>query len=283
MNLAIDAGGTNLRAEIWDKELLITYINAKSSEIGLCLWIEKILKEYKNIKTIGIAYAGQVENGFILASPNIDIDEEDIKKYIESHYEVSLKIENDLSCAVLAEAKVHNSSNICALSIGTGLGLGSMESGRLIRGSHNMAAEIGHIPYKDAPFSCGCGRSNCIELFASGSAIKKWVAHYAPEYESIFASKVTLENLKNSQDEKILPMFEEALVYSAAIVITLFNPEVLVLGGGIMLSNTYLKEIITRNIDKYALSEALKDVKICISTIDDAPLQGALLLKDYNG
>ena len=282
MKLFIDIGGTHLRSEIHGLKDIV-YEKLPSSDHDLIHFIEKCLTSYPDICFIGISYAGQVYNGEILSSPNITVSETKIKDHFESRYPLRLEIDNDLNCAVMAEAESLREENIAALYVGTGLGSAVIDQGKLIRGYRNQAFELGHIPYREAPFLCGCGKNNCIELFASGSAIKKWVAHYAPEYESIFASKVTLENLKNSQDEKILPMFEEALVYSAAIVITLFNPEVLVLGGGIMLSNTYLKEIITRNIDKYALSEALKDVKICISTIDDAPLQGALLLKDYNG
>ena len=172
---------------------------------------------------------------------------------------------------------MHKSSNLCALYIGTGLGLGIIESGRALHGVHNMASELGHIPYKEAPFSCGCGRSNCIELFASGSGMKKWANHYK------LTTKLTLGAL-NKCDDKVIPqMFEKALLYAAGISITLFNPEVLVLGGGIIMSNTYLKDIINEHIDDYALPQALKDVKICLSNLDNAPLKGALLLKDYNG
>jgi glucokinase len=276
MNLAIDAGGTHLRAEIWDKSLHLASLKSNSGEIGLYSWIELILKEYKNISSIGISYAGQVEDGRIISSPNIIIDEYEIKDAVESHHNVSLKIENDLTCAVLAESQIYKSTNICAVYVGTGLGLGVIESGKTLRGAHNMAAEIGHIPYKDAPFSCGCGRYNCLELFASGSGIQKWINHYALSCEA------TLQNLKKCKNQDIIGMFEEALLCAVGTSITIFNPEVLVLGGGIIKSNTYLKDIINEQINKYALPQALRDVKICLSTIDNAPLRGALLLRDFN-
>ena len=277
MNLAVDVGGTNLRAEVYKELACVDSLNAKSSEIGLCSWIESILEKYKEIKTIGIAYAGQVEDGYIISAPNIDIDKKDIKNYFESKYDVSLKIENDLTCAVIAEAKLHESENISALYVGTGLGLGVVESAKVLRGSHNMAAELGHIPYKEAPFSCGCGRFNCLELYSSGSGLQKWVKYKA------LTCKSTLDDLKSSQNRDIVDMFEEALLYAVGNVISIFNPEVLVLGGGIISSNPYLLDFINQHVDKYALPGALKNVKICISSIDDAPLRGALLLKDYNG
>ncbi len=277
MNLAIDAGGTHLRAEIWDNTKQITSLNSKSSEIGLYAWIVSILKEYKSIKTVGIAYAGQVEDGRIISSPNINIDQYEIKKAIESEFDVSLKIENDLTCAVLAESHVHKSENICALYVGTGLGLGVIESNKVIRGAHNMAAEIGHIPYKESPLTCGCGRNNCVELYCSGSGIKKWIDYYNIDSEG------TLENLSQCDDKNIVETFENALSHAAGVCVTLFNPEILVLGGGIITTNVYLKDIITTQISNYALPQALKSLKICLSSVDNAPIKGALLLKDYHG
>lgn len=276
MNLAIDAGGTHLRAEIWTEDKLSTSLHAKSDEIGLYAWIVSILEEYKDVKTIGIAYAGQVEEGKIISSPNIHIEQYEIKKLIESEFDVSLKIENDLTCAVLAESHLHKSDNICALYVGTGLGLGVIESGKIVRGAHNMAAEIGHIPYKQSPLTCGCGRSNCIELFASGSAIKKWISYYKLDCES------TLKGLSECDDKNILKEFESALIYAAGTTLSLFNPEVLVLGGGIVVSNPYLKDIILTQVDSYALPQALDGLNICLSTIENAPIKGALLLKDHD-
>ncbi|WP_373070986.1 ROK family protein [Sulfurimonas sp.] len=276
MNLAIDAGGTNLRAQIWNKDKVVKSLSAKSSETGLYTWIVSILNEFTDIKTVGIAYAGQVEDGKIISAPNIEIDKHEIKQAIESEFDLSLKIENDLTCAVLAESNAHKSENICALYVGTGLGLGVIESGKILRGKHNIAAEIGHIPYKKSPLECGCGRDNCIELYASGSGLKKWIKHLDLNCD------VTLENLKKSNKE-LLNEFEEALKHAVGVAVTLFNPEILVLGGSVITQNHYLKDIIINQIENYALPQALKDLKICISDLEDAPLQGALLLKDYNG
>lgn len=276
MNLAIDAGGTNFRAQIWDRDKHIKSLMAKSSDIGLYAWIVSILNDFTDIKTIGIAYAGQVEEGGIISAPNIDIDKYEIKNAIESEFDVSLKIENDLTCAVLAESNTNNSSNICALYVGTGIGLGVIEAGRIIKGSHNMAAEIGHIPYKKTPLLCGCGRDNCLELFASGSGLKKWTEFYKLDCEP------TIDSL-GKQNPEIIKEFEEALLHAVGVSITLFNPEVLVLGGSVITQNHHLKDIIIKQIDNYALSQALKSIKIDISDLEDAPIKGALLLKDYNG
>lgn len=277
MNLGIDAGGTHLRAEIWQEDTLLAKREEKSSQVRLCDWIERLLFEYKEIKNVGISYAGQVKDGFIYSSPNIGVDCHNIKERIEQKFGVKLFIDNDLNCAVLAEADEFKTENICALYVGTGLGLGVIERGRVLRGAHNVATELGHIPYKKTSFTCGCGRNNCLELFASGSGIAKRIA------AKNLSCKATLEALKAIGEDEIIESFQEALLFGAGSVLTLFNPQVLVLGGGVIEANPYLEEFILKNISSYALSNSLKDVKICKSRLKDAPLKGALLLKDYHG
>lgn len=277
MNLAIDAGGTNYRAEISDNAGVLKSLSIKSAEIGLAHWIEMILKEQAGIKYIYIAYAGQVKDGVIISAPNIKIDKYDIKHYFEKKFDVELFIENDLSCAVLAEAKHFNSEDICALYVGTGIGLGVMSGSKLIRGHKGVATEIGHIPYKDTPFKCGCGKSNCLELFASGSGVMKFKKHNAID------SSLRLTELKKSEklDEKrIYDEFEIALLYAVGSVITLFNPEILVLGGGIVSADKDLIKRITSRVKDFAMPITLKDVKIVETQMQSAPLKGALLLKD---
>jgi len=275
MTLAIDAGGTYLRGEIYSADGLLKKFKEKSSTIGLAFWIEAILKENTDIKVICISYAGQVKDGVILFAPNIKIDIPEIKSYFENKYELKLFIENDLNCAVLAESNFLNEEDICAIYVGTGLGLGVISSSKLITGFSGVATELGHIPYKETPFKCGCGKNNCIELFASGSALKNW-----KKYQNI-ESKLTLQELKsNIESNKIYEEFEKALLYAIATAITLFNPKIVVLGGGIIDSNPQLKSIISTKIVSYTMPIALKNVKIINTKLKDASLMGALMLKD---
>lgn len=274
MTLVIDAGGTYFRAEIYSQDLLVKKLNEKSSAIGLASWIESIIKEYKNIKTICISYAGQVKDGVIISAPNIKIDIHEIKNYFKEKHDINLFIENDLNCAVLAESAYLKEDNVCAIYVGTGLGLGVISSGNLITGFSGVATELGHIPYKEAPFICGCGKNNCIELFASGSALDK-----CKRYKNIDA-QLTLQELKESLDfSEIYLEFEKALLYAISTAITLFNPKVVVLGGGIIESNPQLESIISSEIKNYVMPVALDGVKIIKSKIKNAPIMGALMLK----
>jgi len=277
MQLGINIGGTYLRYELRVDGKTVEKASLKSAEVGLCYFLEMFLKKEKRIATVFISYAGQIQEGVILASPNIAIDKHEIKAYIEAKYSVNLFIENDLNCAVLAEAKVYNTEDICAIYMGTGLGLGVISSSKLLRGSENIATELGHIPYKKSPFKCNCGKENCIELFCSGSGLLRWKKYFE------LNSKLSLKELHQSEDEKakaIYSTFVEALLYAAGTVITLFNPEVLVLGGGLITNNNELLEVVREKIEEYALPLALQNSKITISNLEDASLEGAFLLKD---
>ena len=105
-----------------------------------------------------------------------------------------------------------------------------------------MATEIGHIPYKKAPFLCGCGRNNCLELYASGSGIAKWMEHKK------LLCAASLHELERTGEKEIVEMFHEALFSALGTTLTLFNPQVLVLGGGIIDANPYLENLILENI-----------------------------------
>ena len=270
MILAVDAGGTYLRGELYSGDVLQKEFKGETAHTGLSEWIELILENQKNIKTVCVSFAGQVKDGVILSSPNIAEDRRDIKKYFESKFSVEFFIQNDLNCAVLAEAEYFKSDNICAVYVGTGLGLGVVSSSTLITGADGIATELGHIPYRESPFVCGCGKKNCMELFTSGTALKHWKHYYDLD------ENLTLQELKK-MDHIIYTEFEKALLVAASTIVTLFNPEILVFGGGIIQSNSYLVEMIKNNIGRFAMPLSLKNLKIMQTELKNAPIKGAVL------
>jgi len=277
--LFIDIGGTHIRSEIVSEEYTAEDM-VSSHEVGLLSYIDKQATLHPDISFIGISYAGQVNNGMITASPNIHIDEYDIASVVQSRYGIPLVIDNDLNCAVRAESAYWQSGNIAALFVGTGIGAAVIDHGVLVKGSRNMAYEIGHIPYQEAPFLCGCGRSNCIELFASGSGMKKWLKYCGSDHE------LDLNRLKNSDIEGerlIASRFEEAFLHAAGVLVTLANPEILVLGGGVIEQNPYLGTLLEEKLKRYALSALLEGLRVEMSVLKNAPLEGAKLLETPNG
>lgn len=277
--LFIDIGGTYIRSELIDNDH--TYCETVSSEqTGLLHYIDAMLFRFKDIEFIGISFAGQVENGEILSAPNIDIDCYELETTVKKRYGIDLILENDLNCAVLAEADYWNTDSIAVISVGTGIGAAVIDQGKLVRGNHNAAFEVGHIPYKIAPFACGCGRSNCIEIYASGSGISKWM-----KYEKI-ETELDLERFKTSSscaERSIAVEFETALLHACGIVVTLANPKILVLGGGIINKNPYLITSIRDHLQEYALSIACDGLRIEQSMLQNPSLMGAKMLEKRRG
>jgi len=160
--LAIDVGGTWLRYElVGEDEVSGKFPSKKEPFLD---FVTSMLRRYPHINTIALSFAGQVHNGVILSAPNIDVKEPKLKDFVETNFGVSLILENDLNCAALAESVYWNEKELVALYSGTGLGGGLIVDGKILHGCSNLAGEIGHIPYKKAPFECGCGKDNCLEL-----------------------------------------------------------------------------------------------------------------------
>lgn len=274
--LYIDIGGTHLRSELVTESDLIE--ETVSSQIqGLLSYIDDMVLKHPDINFIGISYAGQVSDGKILSAPNINVDATNIQEAVFSNYGIQLEMDNDLNCAVMAEAQYWKSSSVAALYVGTGMGAAVIDGGRLVRGSRNCSFELGHIPYRTAPFLCGCGRNNCIELFASGSGMEKWLHYYGSDLP------VNLQQFKHSDIEherRIALEFETSFLHAAGTLVTLANPEFLILGGGIVDNNPYLIDYLKEHLSLCALAPSLQTSRIVVSQLKNGPLMGTKLLKE---
>ena len=272
--LAVDLGGTNFRYKIYGKDNIEDSL--KKSDIDILEIFDTIFEKYPNIEGIGVSFAGFINNGKIIESPNIDKNERDIISQLCNRYNIPVFIENDLNCAALAESDYYESDYLIALYSGTGIGAGIIDSGRLLKGKNGFAGEIGHIPYKKAPFRCGCGRYDCIENWASGRALIKWS-------EMIKCKEPLLKKLyycKNKSCSSIAHAYIDALSYACGTLITLYNPEVLVFGGGVIDTNHWILPLIEKRLKEHTLSVSLKECRVEISKLENASLRGAKLLLD---
>ncbi len=243
LKLLIDFGGTNFRYLIKNSKEILESKTIDSKDLSLYDFLVEMLTRYRNIDFVGISYAGQVKDNIIVSSPNINIQNMDIKKEIESQFDVLVLIDNDLKTALLAEVEdIGVDDSLTLFYIGTGIGSASCEKGTIIRGTNNFAGEIGHIPFKNAPFQCGCGKYDCGELFASGSALKRWIEYYQIPVEE--PTLEALDLLDTAQAKEVYKNFHEALLHAASTLVTLLNPKHLILGGGVFKNNPNLVEFL---------------------------------------
>ncbi len=253
MKLAVDIGGSYLRWEIPGKE----YGTISGKGLNLEEYLQSLIRKYE-VGKVAISFAGQVHNNRIISAPNI------AAKFDPANLGVPYIIENDLKCAAIAQKRSLGCNNLALLYSGTGLGGAAIDSGKLICGAYNLAGEIGHTPYQKAPFRCGCGKDNCLELYASGSAIAKWANYFKVE--------------ASLKEPSIHALYTQALLYGAATLLTLFNPKILVLGGGVITNNPSLVEYIEAKLPSFAPSFALKGCRIELTRLQNASLEGAKIL-----
>ncbi|MEA3498470.1 MAG: ROK family protein [Campylobacterota bacterium] len=268
MNLYIDMGGTNFRYQINNNKIK----TLKTKDINLKNFLDYIILKNK-IKNISIAFAGHINNGSIISSPNIEIEPFNIKKYLLKYHGINLKIDNDLNCAALAEYINIKAKNMALFYIGTGFGASFINNGKILKGVNNLAGEIGHIPFKQTPFKCGCGRYDCLELSVSGSGLIKWCNHYNIPMK--YARVDELEKLNEKNSDFILKNFYDGLSHALHTTLNLFDYDHLILGGGVGV-NKYIKKHL-KGQAKYS-SFNKNSPNITISKLKEGSLEGVKLL-----
>lgn len=184
--------------------------------------------EKNKIIGIGIGFAGPVdfESGQALMGPNLKTGKIEFKKVLERKLKVSVAVDNDARCFVLAEnifGSAQNHKNIIGLTIGTGLGGGVIIDGKIYRGATGSAGEFGHTEIL---------KLNELEETASGLGMVKIYKRISGKKISSFEI-VELAIKKDSKAMEAVKQVAESLGSGIANIIESFNPDMIVLGGGL--------------------------------------------------
>jgi glucokinase len=303
--LAIDLGGTRMRAGAFDGNLLANEVLQTEVEKGpediirrLIEASHRVLKEvgWDRIDGIGMAVPGPIDRKAktINSPPNMPgWDNIPIGRIFEEEFSAPSFIDNDANAAALGEAIYgagQGASVVCYFTVSTGIGGGCVIKGHIFHGAGDNAAEFGH--QKLDPFGppCGCGRRGCLEALASGTAIarraKELLLHNPQslllqlvrgDIERVTARLVA--QAASQGDALSLRVFQEAgfwLGLGIANIINLFNPKVVVLGGGVINAG----ELILKPARETALQKAIPQlasiVEIVPAKLDEYPgLYGA--------
>ena len=205
-------------------------------------------------QTAGAGCAGLVnEKGVVLTSPNIPcLRNYPLRDALSAVLSCPVKVDNDAAAAALAELRLGSLKGISEgifVAVGTGIGAAVISGGSLRRGAHNLAGEAGHMAFQAASPGwpqCGCGSNReCWEQAASGSALQR----VAQEHERLGSSlakmagvpssdlrgeHVTKLALSNEEAARlIIKDFAGAIAMGLNNLVTLLDPEVIVLGGGL--------------------------------------------------
>ena len=296
--LGIDIGGTKMLYAVLDENgNVLSDIKRKptpknSEEIKNTLK-EIIAEHYNEIEVVGLSSAGAVnlENTMVVSStPNLP------KGYNEIDFSTlcdkKVFVENDANCAVWAEYKSgagKGYKTVLIATIGTGIGGGLVNDGKLFRGSTGNALEVGSMKiFADKRQKCTCGRYDCWESYASGTGLKKLAEKSALEYpefkESFLNTKQPIdittydiiEGIKNN-DKFSVKVFEQWQYYMFVGLVNLtniFNPDCIVISGG--MCEFINLELLEKQINEESVVSEVK-VKLA-ETKNNAGMIGAGLL-----
>ncbi|AST56517.1 ROK family protein [Thermoanaerobacterium thermosaccharolyticum] len=246
--IGIDIGGTKiLGGVIGSNGDLIKF---KETSTDANLGRDHILKKLfsllddlfdADIKGIGIGSAGRINfntGEVIYATDNLPgWTGINLKEIISQKYRTKTIVENDVNAAIIGEnwvGSAKNYKNVLMITLGTGVGGAIILNGKLIRGSHFSAAEIGHtILYPDGK-KCNCGQNGCAEQYISGTAIYKRYNELAGSNLANSAKDVFDLFIKNDKISKlVLDEFIKSLSLLIFNIRNFIDPEMIILGGGV--------------------------------------------------
>lgn len=303
--LAIDIGGTKLALALLSEEGVISArqvvaLNGKSGTEAGSLIVQQVLgvlETHKNIGGIGVAIPGiYTKNEGTVWAPNIPGWEAYplLTEIQQAVGDIPVTIDSDRACYIAGEVGFGNAkgcSDAIFVAVGTGIGAGIITDGKILRGANDIAGAIGWMAlensFKDKYIFCGC-----FEHQASGEGIGKVAREKLEErkkYNGLLRNKPFNEinahdvfGAFEKGDEIAREVLENCIKYwgmALANLISIFNPEKIILGGGIFgPANQFLHDIIDET-KKWAQPISMQKVKIETSALGgDAGLYGAAYL-----
>lgn len=260
--LGFDVGGTKISAVAGDDHgnILASVRKPTVRHLGRNRLLEQlksmgdeVLREAGSGKPdmIGVIFAALVDSarGEVITSPNIPgLDHFDVASPLEEYFNAPVTLENDASAATIAESLYGSGrgvENFVYLTLSTGIGGGAFVNGKLYRGPHGLAGEFGHMVVMSNGPTCGCGRKGCLEAIAGGKGIARRVSESISSVrdssilsgmrpDQIDAAGVFSAMRKGDMFSRLI--IEETIYYLAVglvNIITMLDPEVIIIGGGI--------------------------------------------------
>ncbi|MFW5864893.1 MAG: ROK family glucokinase [Candidatus Izemoplasmataceae bacterium] len=260
----IDVGGTtikiglfSLKGTLMKKWAIDTDLRDSGKNI-----LKNIAEAIKNesismdeIEGFGFGVPGPVKDDIVIEAVNLGWVNLDLKREFLRYFDqpLTIKVYNDANIAALGEQAFgagKNVDNMVLFTLGTGVGGGVIEQGKIIEGAHGAGGEIGHMYIGDYDLRCGCGNLGCLETLASATGVKKLASYFIEathlntklRTETSFSAKYVFELAKNG-DELALKVVDEvanALAKACQIISVITNPDCFVFGGGVSLAGEFL-------------------------------------------
>lgn len=311
-SIGVDLGGTNIAAAIVSDsgEIIVkgstpTMADRSYEAIvaDMCRLCKDLIAEadmtVADIHSVGIGSPGipDPDNGVIVYANNLHFKDTPIREEFQKHINLPVYVENDANVAALGEyesgaGKLYD--DFVAITLGTGVGGGVILNRKIIGGSFHAGAELGHIVIKAGGVQCTCGRKGCWERYSSATAlIREARIAAAANPDSLLYKKVDGNmdsmNAKIPFDaaqagdviaQSVIDQYVADLATGLVNMINIFQPEIIVLGGGVSAQKENLlaplRELMAKEI--YGGSEMFKTKIEAAQLGNDAGIIGAAML-----
>jgi glucokinase len=294
---AVDIGGTKIAAGIVDADgrVLVRSQVSTNADAGYRSAVDSVIQMLhsaekdtgQKITGIGIGSTGPVYPltgaiGDVNFFPNWN--GENPVNDLARVFQVGVAIENDADAAALGEAgwgAGRNKSRLIYVTVGTGIGVGLIFDGKVYRGVDYSHPEIGHHLIDPSGPPCYCGFSGCWESLATGPAMESWMAsNIPPDYparESLTAKKIgELARAGDQHARRAVDREARYLGFGLANLITLYVPDAIVLGGGVMNSSDLFLDAIHKTVAASCRFVPYERTEIALASLgEDANLIGA--------
>ena len=308
--IGVDLGGTNIVVGLVDEEGKIIKSISRPTEkergvepifddiFSMCNeLIDEFNLDKTSLKGIGMGIPGTVDdkNGIIVYAPNIKMDNFNVREYAKGKIDYEIRLANDADSAALGEVVAGSAkgcSDAIVVTLGTGVGGGIIINGKIFPGFYPGGAEVGHQIIEVNGRQCGCGKKGCFEAYSSASALILAAKKKAEENKDSLLYKLVEGDLEKMNakvpfdadqagDKAGHEVIEEYLDYLSigiSNLITIFNPEAILLGGGVCKQGENLTVPLKERIEKLAFGGELKTQIKIASLGNDAGLIGAAML-----
>ncbi len=307
--LAIDLGGTKIIAAIISssgqvvaKEYHLTLASEGPQAVTSRMFsaIEHLLNEsnlgLSQLDSISIAAAGAIDSdkGLVTSSPNLPgWSDVPLRDMVSRQFGVDAFLLNDASAAALGEHRLgagRGTANLIYITVSTGIGGGIIIGGKLYLGSRGSAGEMGHMTIDVNGPRCSCGNVGCLEVMASGAAIAREALRRLRDGESSTLSDIVAGKIENITAEEVglaaqggdrlaLEVVLRAATYlgvGLVNIVNIFNPEMIVIGGGVAKMGDLLLGPVRKMVAERAFRLSAGAVRIVPTQLgDDAGVLGA--------
>ena len=315
--VGIDLGGTNIAVGVVDGENNIigrgtvkTKAPRPAEEIcddiayAVSLALKDCGKSINDIEAVGIGAPGSInpKTGVIGFSNNLQFAEVPIVKMLEERIGKKVNIDNDANAAALGEMIAgagKGANNFVAITLGTGVGGGTIIEGKMLLGSNFAGGELGHTVIVMDGEPCNCGRKGCWEAYASATALIRQTKRKMEECKSsvmwdLVDGDIDKVNGKTAFDAmrkndkagtEVVDMYCKYVACGLINIINIFQPEILCIGGGISKEGDNLLSRIVPIVEKDRFSKNIEKQTVVKTAVlgNDAGIIGAAMLdKIYN-